>query len=160
MRKYGLIVLATMFITMFLISFAYAIDEVASPRKIDGVGNAWKKPEVNQAVNAPVNAVLPPGIAQRQEGDIPGQGKHLGWEKGKHLGWEKQAEVEAGVEKSLKTAIEDYRDKLKTWLGERPKFDIAAEGGVAGYREAVKNWLDKRPELDVSGIIKEIEASL
>jgi hypothetical protein len=158
MKRLNLLVSAVLGVAVvFSFVYAIAIEELATPRKIDDVaGNGWDKPQIGTELEI---EVLPPGI-EKQEGDVPGEGKHKGWQQGKHKGWQKkdiseEQNPEEGNIDVIKSALEGYADEVQDWLNQRPNFGITQEGGVSGYRQEIKNWLDKQPEAP-DDIIKEI----
>lgn len=149
MRKIGLIISLAM-VAMVFASFVYAdINEVATPRNLDGgAANAWKKPEV-VAAPEPLFEVVPPGIERRGD-EIPGMGKHLGWNQGKHLGWDKVeiAEVEdvevADIENGdAALPVTDIMEDEEEEEGkQRTKWRITREAGDSEKHGEVK---DKGP---------------
>ncbi len=127
-------------------------------KKAGGALNAWQNPKLGEGLSA---EVLPPGVEKMEV--VPGEGRHLGWEKGKHKGWDKLAteKIEA-LDKSvdkLESSVEGYQGALGEWLNERPVFGITQEGGIEGYRQEIKNWLDKFSNQNFSDVVKEIEAN-
>lgn len=114
----------------------YAAEQVAAPNKIDGGGAGnWKKPELAETVQpAQVFEIVPPGI-ERRDGDIPGKGKHLGWEKGNHNGWEKQEAAEDNLNNAEEEEIENENDNGK----KRTNWEINAQSGEKEKYGEVKN---------------------
>lgn len=74
------------------------VEEIAEPEaEIEEV--------VADAAEETTEILLPPGIEKK--GEIPGKGKHLGWERGNHHGWNKDKGKHKGKHKGREDVVED-----------------------------------------------------
>ena len=59
---------------------------------------------------------VPPGISKKE--NIPGEGKHKGWEQGKHKGWNKEEwdKLKKEDPEKFKEAVSEHHNKAKQRL--------------------------------------------